>query len=176
MQHIKLFFGKRSSLLQALFFLFSIGLLASCGDDTEPFDPIKQREIDDRLLLDYMVENGVDTSAVVKTASGLYYEQLAPGTGPQVESGDEVEVKYSGKLLNGTEFDKGTIGGSPTNPLIVGAGMVIRGWDEGLKLMQEGEKARLYIPSHLAYGRSGSRGAIPPNAPLVFDMEILDIK
>ena len=114
-----------------------------------------------------------------KTASGLYYVIHKEGTGSKAAKGQTVSVNYSGKLLNGTEFD------SNTNPkykhvepfeVPVGQGMVIKGWDEGLQLFSKGTKATLYIPSNLGYGPQGAGQDIPPNSVLVFDMEILDIK
>lgn len=114
-----------------------------------------------------------------KTASGLYYVVHKEGSGNKAEKGQKVSVNYTGKLLNGTEFD------SNTNPKFkhvepfevpVGQSMVIKGWDEGLLLFNKGTKVTLYIPSNLGYGPQGAGENIPPNSVLVFDMEILDIK
>ena len=175
MEYLMLYIKKRSSLLQALFLFMAIGTLASCDKD-EPFDPIKQRETDNRLILEYMAANNVDTSAVTRTNSGLFYQLLEAGTGAKVESGDDVQVKYKGWYLNGTEFDSNYDSSAPF-VLKVGAQQVIPGWDEGLQLMSEGEIARLYIPSRLAYGpKPGYGSPIPANSVLIFDVEIVDIK
>lgn len=170
-----LYIKKRSSLLQALFLFLALGTLASCDKD-EPFDPVKQQETDDKLIRDYLSSNNVDMSTVTQTNSGLYYQVVTPGSGPTVESGDEVVVHYNGMLLNGTKFDSSYDREEPYE-LMVGRDPVIAGWTEGLKLMKEGEKGRLYIPSRLAYGPNPQYGSpIPANAVLVFDMELLDIK
>ncbi|WP_162051539.1 FKBP-type peptidyl-prolyl cis-trans isomerase [Pontibacter pamirensis] len=177
MQNIKSYLGKRSRLLQAFLFFATIGVLVSCSKDEQSpyyFDPVAQRETDDKLIREYLSANNVDMATVTKTNSGLYYQQLEQGGAVKVESGDNVEVKYKGWLVNGTEFDSNY---DSTRPFIfkVGAREVIGGWDEGLKLMKEGEKARLYIPSHLGYGRY-PQGGIPSNSVLIFDVEVVDIK
>lgn len=179
MQNFKSYLGKRSRLLQALLFFFTIGTLASCSQDEQSpyyFDPVAQRETDDKLIREYLSTNNVDMGEVIKTNSGLYYLKLEEGTGAKVESGDNVEVHYTGTLLDGTKFDSSVDRNETFVVRPVGAGRVIPGWDEGLKLMKVGEKARLYIPSHLGYGRRGSPGAIPPNAVLLFDIEVISIQ
>ena len=103
------------------------------------------------------------------TASGLKYVIIEQGTGPQPKPGDQVMVKYTGKLEDGTVFDTGTI------PFTLGVGAVIPGWDEGIALLNEGGKATLIIPSELAYGPQGN-GPIPPNATLIFDVELQDVQ
>ncbi|MHA6246491.1 FKBP-type peptidyl-prolyl cis-trans isomerase [Pontibacter sp. CAU 1760] len=174
MKHFTFMIQKRSRLLQALLFFVVLGALASCQKDYEPFDPVAQQEKDDKRIQEYLLKNNVDMNAVTKTNSGLYYLPLQTGNGNKVESGDKVEVKYKGWLLNGTEFDSNY---DSTKPFIfmVGARQVIAGWDEGLKLMEETGKGRLYIPSRLGYGQRDA-GTIPPNSVLVFDVEVVDIK
>lgn len=176
MQNIKSYFVKRSRLLQALLFFFTIGTLASCSQDDQQlyFDPIQQRETDDKLIQEYLKANNVDEANVIRTNSGLYYLKLEEGTGAKVESGDDVAVHYTGTLLNGTKFDSSYDRNKPIEVRPVGKGRVIQGWDEGLKLMRQGEKARLYIPSHLGYGRY-PQGGIPANAVLLFDVEVVSI-
>ena len=106
------------------------------------------------------------------TASGLQYEILTAGTGPKPLPGDSVKVHYEGKLLDGTVFDSSVARGEPaTFPLR----QVIAGWTEGVQLMPTGSKYRFTVPSDLAYGPSGAGGVIPPNAVLVFDIELLAI-
>ena len=120
----------------------------------------------------FLAENGKKTG-IVTTASGLQYEVLTKGTGTKSPSAtDLVEVNYEGKLLDGTVFDSSyKRGESISFPL----NRVIAGWTEGLQLMTEGAKYRLYIPSNLAYGSRGV-GSIPPNSTLIFDVELLKIK
>jgi FKBP-type peptidyl-prolyl cis-trans isomerase len=114
-------------------------------------------------------------SKVVTTASGLQYEVLREGNGPVAKAGQTVSVHYTGWLTNGTKFDSSVDRGQPFDfPL--GAGRVIKGWDEGVAGMKVGEKRKLTIPSNLGYGERGAGGVIPPNATLVFDVELLGIQ
>lgn len=111
----------------------------------------------------------------MKTQSGLEYIEMEVGTGAQATAGKVVSVHYTGKLQDGTVFDSSIPRGEPiTFPL--GKGSVIKGWDEGIALMKVGGKAQLIIPPNLAYGESGAGGVIPPNATLVFDVELVSIK
>lgn len=112
---------------------------------------------------------------IVTTASGLRYEIVAPGTGAEAKAGDTVEVHYTGRLTNGTKFDSSLDHGEPI-AFRLGAGMVIKGWDEGIAGMKVGEKRKLMIPSDLAYGSRGAGRDIPPNAALNFDVELVGIK
>jgi len=110
----------------------------------------------------------------VTTASGLQYTEIVAGNGPAAQPGDIVSVHYTGKLTDGTKFDSSVDRGQPFQfPL--GAGRVIKGWDEGIALMKKGGKATLTIPPELGYGARGAGGVIPPNATLVFDVELVDI-
>jgi peptidylprolyl isomerase len=110
---------------------------------------------------------------VVETDSGLKYEILECGDGETAKSGDTVSVHYVGTLADGTKFDSSRDRGEPFSfPL--GAGQVIQGWDEGVAGMQIGETRKLTIPPELGYGPSGT-GPIPPNATLIFEVELLDI-
>jgi FKBP-type peptidyl-prolyl cis-trans isomerase len=110
----------------------------------------------------------------MKTASGLEYVEVQAGTGEQAKAGKTVSVHYTGKLQDGKVFDSSVSRGEPiTFPL--GAGRVIKGWDEGIALMKVGGKAQLIIPPDLAYGERGAGGVIPPNATLVFDVELLSV-
>jgi len=110
----------------------------------------------------------------VTTASGLKYVELAVGEGTPAKAGDRVQVHYTGWLLDGTKFDSSVDRGQPfVFPL--GAGRVIRGWDEGVAGMKPGGKRKLVIPPDLGYGARGAAGVIPPNATLVFEVELLKI-
>ncbi|WP_300565956.1 peptidylprolyl isomerase [Flavobacterium sp.] len=110
-----------------------------------------------------------------KTDSGLRYKIIQKGNGKQAEAGKTVAVHYKGALENGKEFDNSYSRKKPIEfPL--GRGNVIEGWDEGIALLQVGDKARFVIPSHLGYGSRGAGGVIPPNATLIFDVELMDVK
>jgi peptidylprolyl isomerase len=110
----------------------------------------------------------------VTTPTGLTYWVLREGTGPTPTPGQTVHVHYTGWLSNGTKFDSSYDRGRPLD-FQVGAGRVIKGWDEGVATMKVGEMRQLLIPPALGYGPSGAGGVIPPNATLVFDVELLDV-
>lgn len=113
------------------------------------------------------------TTGAVKTASGLSYTDLVKGTGAAPTSGKQVTVHYTGWLEDGKKFDSSVDRGQPF-VFRIGAGEVIPGWDEGVISMKVGGKRKLVIPSHLGYGPSGAGGVIPPNATLIFEVELLD--
>ena len=107
--------------------------------------------------------------------SGLRITELEVGTGAEAVAGQTVEVHYRGTLENGKQFDASYDRGKPfTFPL--GRGQVIKGWDEGVQGMKVGGKRKLVIPPELGYGTRGAGGVIPPNATLIFEVELLDIK
>ncbi len=110
-----------------------------------------------------------------KTESGLRYQIIQKGNGKNAENGKTVSVHYQGALDNGKVFDSSYPRKKPIE-FRLGQGQVIEGWDEGIALLQVGDKARFVIPSYLAYGASGAGGVIPPNATLVFDVELMDVK
>ncbi|WP_299334669.1 peptidylprolyl isomerase [uncultured Psychroserpens sp.] len=110
-----------------------------------------------------------------ETKSGLRYQIIQKGDGKAAEAGKMVSVHYKGQLADGTVFDSSYKRNAPLD-FQVGVGQVIPGWDEGICLLNVGDKARLVIPSDLAYGAAGAGGVIPPNATLVFDVELMDVK
>lgn len=110
-----------------------------------------------------------------KTASGLRYQIIQKGNGTKATKGKKVSVHYSGALTNGMVFDSSYKRKQPID-FVLGIGQVIPGWDEGIQLLQVGDKARFVIPSDLAYGSRGAGGVIPPNATLVFDVELMEVK
>ena len=110
-----------------------------------------------------------------ETASGLRYQVIQKGEGKKAEQGNNVSVHYKGMFADGTEFDNSYKRGNPIE-FPVGMGNVIAGWDEGIQLLHVGDKARFVIPSNLGYGPNGAGGVIPPNATLVFDVELMDVK
>ena len=114
-----------------------------------------------------------DNIETVTTVSGLQYQDILVGSGAEAKEGDLVSVHYTGWLTDGSKFDSSVDRGQPFQfPL--GAGRVIQGWDEGVAGMKEGGKRRLIIPAALAYGESGNPPVIPPNATLIFDVELLE--
>lgn len=128
----------------------------------------EQKEKDSIFLAENKNRPGVQT-----TASGLQYEILTKGTGTvHPTDASKVKVHYTGKLLNGKKFDSSIDRGEP---LVFGVGQVIKGWTEALKLMKQGDKWNIYIPSELGYGDRGAGANIPPGAALVFEVEILEV-
>jgi FKBP-type peptidyl-prolyl cis-trans isomerase FkpA len=112
---------------------------------------------------------------MITTASGLQYEDLTEGTGTAAKAGDSVDVHYTGWLKDGTKFDSSLDRRSPFS-FKLGAGRVIKGWDEGVAGMKVGGKRKLQIPPALGYGAAGAGGVIPPNAELIFEVELLAIR
>ena len=109
------------------------------------------------------------------TASGLVIEELEVGTGAEATAGQQVQVHYTGWLTDGKKFDSSK---DRNDPFVFGLGarQVIAGWDEGVQGMKEGGKRKLTIPASLGYGARGAGGVIPPNATLVFEVELLAVK
>jgi len=131
---------------------------------------------DDKDLTEYFAKNNIKP---LKTASGLYYVVSSKGNGEKPKVGKQVTMNYTGKLLDGKTFD------SNVDPkfnhvspftFVLGVGQVIKGWDEGVQLFDKGSKGTLYIPANLGYGASGAGGVIPPNAALIFDVEVVSFE
>ena len=131
----------------------------------------KMAEVNAKAGQDFLLENG-KRAEVKTTESGLQYEVLTEGTGAQPKATDQVEVHYTGKLIDGTVFDSSVDRGVPAT---FGVTQVIPGWVEALQLMKEGAKWRLFIPSQLAYGPQGAGNVIGPNQTLIFDVELLKV-
>ncbi|WP_158902009.1 FKBP-type peptidyl-prolyl cis-trans isomerase [Burkholderia sp. L27(2015)] len=112
--------------------------------------------------------------STITTESGLQYEELTEGTGAEAAAGQTVSVHYTGWLTDGQKFDSSKDRNQPFE-FSLGAGMVIRGWDEGVQGMKVGGVRKLTIPPELGYGARGAGGVIPPNATLVFEVELLDV-
>ena len=119
------------------------------------------------------LETNKQKAGVTTTASGLQYQILQEGDGPQPKPQDKVKVKYRGTFIDGKEFDSTEKhGGEPVTFQVNG---VIAGWTEALQLMKAGSKYRLFIPPELAYGERGSGSSVPPNSTLIFDVELLEV-
>lgn len=141
----------------------------------DAFDPAvaeaKAKAEGEVVIQAYLKDKGLQAQ---QTESGLYYVINEPGTGEKAAAGKTVSVHYTGKFLDGSEFDSSVKRGEPISfPL--GRGQVIKGWDEGLTYFATGGKGMLIIPPHLGYG-SQARGPIPANSVLVFDVEMVEIK
>ena len=135
----------------------------------------KQKGADDQILQDYFKSNNLQPS---KTASGLYYIIEKQGSGPNAAPGKAVTVNYTGRTLDGKVFDSNqdpSMGHAEPFTFNLGQGQVIAGWDEGVALLNKGAKAKLFIPSGMAYGSQSPSPAIPNDAILMFDIEVLNI-
>lgn len=128
-------------------------------------------EVNAKAGEEFLLSNG-KRAEVKTTPSGLQYEVLTEGDGPQPKATDKVVVHYEGKLIDGTVFDSSISRGEPAT---FGVTQVIPGWVEALQMMKAGSKWRLFIPSALAYGPQGAGGMIGPNQTLIFDVELLKV-
>lgn len=134
------------------------------------------------LTVAVVLVNGVQSKAgdkkelkVITTSTGLKYADEKVGDGEEAKKGQVVRVHYTGYLTNGTKFDSSRDRGEPFE-FKLGAGMVIKGWDEGVAGMKVGGKRKLQIPPELGYGKRGAGKVIPPDAELIFDVELLEIR
>jgi FKBP-type peptidyl-prolyl cis-trans isomerase len=157
-------------------------LLAACAGDTAPEpepEPAMTEEVAPPvaapMATTFAQELNVELEGMERTESGLRYDVRKEGSGAIVAPGQTAVVHYTGWLPDGTKFDSSRDRGEPFS-FSVGAGQVIPGWDEGVAGMKVGEERKLVIPPDLGYGAAGAGGAIPPNATLVFDVELLAIQ
>ena len=157
---------KRFRLLLMLLFV----AVLSC-DTEQVFDEEEQLAIDRQLILDYLAENNIDALEIEDT--GIYYVITQQGSGPNAEFANSVFAHYRGYLMDGTEFDNSS--GKGPFDFVVGAGQVIRGWELGFQEFNKGASGTLFIPSKFGYG-TRRQGSIPPNAVLLFDIDVIDIR
>jgi FKBP-type peptidyl-prolyl isomerase-like protein len=123
----------------------------------------------------YFLRDG-GTSGEVTTASGLRYVELQEGTGPTPQTGQRVAVHYTGTLESGTKFDSSRDPGKKPLEFVIGGPGMIKGFDEGVRSMKVGGKRKLIVPPRIGYGSAGNPPTVPPNATLVFEVELLSIK
>ena len=135
----------------------------------------KPEEKQEKLINQNQAISASSLGSEVTTSSGLRYIDEVIGTGPKPKAGDKITVHYTGKLIDGTKFDSSRDRDKPFE-FTIGAGQVIKGWDEGLSTMNKGGKRKLIIPPELGYGQRGAGKIIPPGATLHFDVELIDIQ
>jgi FKBP-type peptidyl-prolyl cis-trans isomerase FkpA len=153
----------KTRILLALFVVLSV--FTSCKKE---LSPEKQAEKDESIIVDFIAKNNIIAK---RDASGIYFSEIAAGTGAKPTIASTVVVKYEGRLLNGNVFDNGR--GEQQSFQLYG---LIRGWQIGIPLIKKGGKMRMIIPSGLAYGNQSPSAAIPKNAVLDFTIELIDIK
>ncbi|WP_210515402.1 FKBP-type peptidyl-prolyl cis-trans isomerase [Hymenobacter terricola] len=157
--------------------LTTAGLMTTAckKDDSTTTTTTDYAPIDNAIIQKYLTDNAITTAQ--KQASGLYYLPVVSNpTGTRAVAGKLVYVLYTGRLMDGTVFDASSMHNNVPISFVLGQGRVIAGWDEGIALMHEGEKAQLLIPSALAYGASGSGTTIPANSVLRFEVELVAVR
>lgn len=132
-----------------------------------------QLKLEQKIIEDYMTQKGMKG---IKTPAGIYVVMEKEGTGKQPVDGSIVRVDYTGRLLNGNVFDSSMKPGGQPYQFQIGKATVISGWDKGIPYFKEGGKGKLLIPSPLGYGEQGNGPGIPPNSPLEFDIQLVEVK
>ena len=156
-----------------VYLLFIIGILVSCQDGSSKNSTVNKEDIPSTANQADRI-NQLEGNMKL-TGTGLKYKDMVVGDGESPKVGDKVVVHYTGTLENGTKFDSSVDRGKPFE-FSIGVGQVIKGWDEGVMSMRVGGKRQLVIPSNLGYGERGAGKVIPPNATLIFDVELIEIK
>jgi len=151
-----------------LFLFAALSIFSACKQSDAPKGNSSESTMNDKA-------GTTAGDKMIKTPSGLQYEDLVPGSGASPAPGKKVVVHYTGWLTDGKKFDSSLDKNEPFT-FVIGAGQVIPGWDEGVMTMKIGGKRRLVIPAALGYGAAGAGGVIPPNATLVFEVLLLDIR
>lgn len=159
-----------------LVFAGMLFVVLSVGTMSQIFSSSAQAQTNAPAPAGAHTEKDKDTGKpIITTPSGLKYVDLVVGTGPAVKTGDHVSVNYLGKLLDGTKFDASADHGG-TFDYVQGVTSLIAGWTEGTSTMKVGGKRKLIIPPQLGYGMQGAGDAVPPNATLIFEIELVAIK
>jgi FKBP-type peptidyl-prolyl cis-trans isomerase len=158
---------KNRSINLCLSLTVALGSLLASGSETLAF-PFHHKNSGDKLLM------AQAPTGTIKTPSGLQYTDEKVGSGASPRQGQTVSVHYTGWLTDGKKFDSSLDRGQPFE-FVLGQGQVIKGWDEGVASMKIGGKRKLIIPPDLGYGAKGAAGAIPPNATLVFEVQLLGV-
>ena len=156
-----------------VYLLFIIGILVSCQDGSSKNSTVNKEDIPSTANQADRI-NQLEGNMKL-TGTGLKYKDMVVGDGESPKVGDKVVVHYTGTLEDGTKFDSSVDRGKPFE-FSIGVGQVIKGWDEGVMSMRVGGKRQLVIPSNLGYGERGAGKVIPPNATLIFDVELIEIK
>ena len=167
---------KLNNILKLSAFLFLLAVTVSCIKDEDPYAAYTP-ERETKLITEWLEAMTTKKNDIDTTSTGLFYIEDATkvGAGPTVKSGDKVTVKYTGFFLTGQIFDDSSYHGDGTMTYVHKTDPLIKGWEEGIEVLSKGAKATFLIPSAKGYGTFGS-GSIPPNTPLLFAIEVIDIK
>ena len=156
------------------FILFASVVVSSCKKDEDPYAAYTP-EREAGLIKDWLTQMAANKAVVKTTTSGINYIVEKEGTGATVKAGDKVTVKYTGMFLDGSIFDASAYHGDGTYTYTHKTDNLIKGWEEGIEVLSKGGSAAFLVPSAKGYGTAGS-GSIPPNTPLIFIIEVVDIK
>ncbi|HAQ19714.1 MAG TPA: hypothetical protein DCR40_10850 [Prolixibacteraceae bacterium] len=154
--------------------LFAIIIVSGCKKNEDPYATYTP-ERETALIKEWLAQMVTNKKDIDTTSTGLYYIVEKEGTGETVKTGNTVTVKYTGLFLDGSVFDASAYHGDGTMTYIHKTDRLIQGWEEGIEVMKKGGTSAFLIPSAKAYGTSGA-GSIPPNTPLIFVIEVIDIK
>lgn len=154
--------------------LFAIIIVSGCKKNEDPYATYTP-EREAALIKEWLAQMVTNKKDIDTTSTGIYYIVEKEGTGETVKTGNKVTVKYTGLFLDGSVFDASAYRGDGTMTYIHKTDRLIQGWEEGIEVMKKGGTAAFLIPSAKAYGTAGS-GSIPPNTPLIFVIEVIEIK
>lgn len=166
---------KKRRVTSATVAAFALSVVSLACVTTACADTAKEQVNESKEAANLVAQGGGSPAEVVTTPSGLKYKDKVVGKGAAPRPGQKVFVHYTGWLTNGQKFDSSRDRGQPFD-FTLGAGQVIKGWDEGVASMKVGGRRELTVPPHLGYGARGFPGAIPPNSTLIFDVELLGIQ
>lgn len=168
---------KLNNILKIGAILLFVGITSSClKESTDPYAQYTP-EREAALIKDWLAAMVTNKNDIDTTSTGIYYivDKTKIGTGPKVVAGNTVTVKYTGLFLDGTIFDTSTYSGDGTMTYVHKTDRMVLGWEEGIEVLSKGGSAAFLVPSAKAYGTYGY-GTIPPNTPLIFVIEVIDIK